>query len=66
MAKLKGECQDLPRISLMRRCSRRGSDGRTADGGAAQDGVGGVEDGGLAFGYAAGGVVETDAEVVAV
>ena len=44
--------------------SRRGR--RGADGGAAEDGVAVVEDGGLALGYAAGGVVQADADGVAV
>ena len=47
------------------RC-RGGYRGRAADGGAAQDGVGVVEDGGLAFGYAAGGVVQAQAEVAVI
>jgi 2OG-Fe(II) oxygenase superfamily len=43
------------------------SQGRcAADRRAAEDGVAGVEDGGLAFGYAAGGVGQAEAQVVAV
>ena len=54
------------RLGRLRRNAGQRRCGRGADGGAAQDGVAGVEDGGLALSDATGGVVQADAQIVVV